>query len=213
MLHSNHGCEFDGVPPETLIPIQEILDYLGVEPDKVAVATLESAVVTDILRGFCGRLFNHVDGVATYDNIHTYELYLPNPPVHTITAWSDQEVLGTDFILKTTLGTVRRKSGCIVSDRFSLTVDTGFLVIPSDLRAVFLELVQSRVTYSGVGGGGASSGEIKRISAPDVGTIEFNVSNRNFASTSGVVAAGVGELAPYLYILNKYRLAAEVGIG
>ena len=190
--------------PTTIIPSAELAAALGVEAGDVAAMDHENEAVSDMLRAYCGRVFNYVRVAASFNGARAYAIQLPNPPIVAVVDSSD--VLAGGYILHADSGVLSLATGARFElDAFDLQIDCGFETIPADLRDVIYRLVQGRIAAGGYMAG-ASAGAIESITVPDVGTTRF-------INPSSASAVDAGELAPFAATVAPYRMGAEMGAG
>lgn len=173
------------------------------DTSKDAQLTLDFNTAVALAENYCDRKFDYkADAIEyfTYDSDKT--ISLERYPVSAVTSV-------TTFENEIVTPPIRfdRKSGvvylCGYANDAELTIEYsgGYQVFPADLLQAFLLIFDG--VYKGNGGtssGGMPTGEVKAISVPDVGRVEF-------ATASGSGEAGAWGLIPdtATAILSTYR--------
>jgi hypothetical protein len=177
--------------------------------DLILQVSLDTALA--LAETWCNRRFMYkAVELETFSYPFAQGLQLSRYPLESVASVTPvgQTAIGTDMY-QAVLKTGQIKSlGWLSAKQIDVTYAGGYKVLPADLElALWMVFDAAWAAMPGGGGGGASSVDvIKRITLPDVGSIEM--ATNSASSSGGGAAGGAGGLLPLsaASILNLYRL-------
>lgn len=184
-------------PPATLIPLAEIKTLLGIgDTSQDVLLDQHGAVVTDLLRAHLGRIINQLSLVVTFKGVNAGRVWLPNPPIDTVTSALLDGVAVADMDFNAMSGRLWG-GGWLQGDDLVVTYDAGFDPEPPVVVDVYKNLVNARINAAAAGSEGAAAGPIRSLTVFDSHKVDYDTG----AATTG---GALGELGPYEAMLRPY---------
>jgi len=210
-----------------LVSLVEMKSYLGIDSSDTtydSFLTLQLEVVSDSIEGYCGRKFevkNWTQTIYSSDLLNTDKVFLYQYPltqnVTSVTKEDGTPIDLADIVHVHSCGLIRRlaeESGAFASmfydtNKIEVKYESGFTVIPSQIRQVVYSLVSESYSKKKVGIDVNFGSDVQRMSIPGVVSIDFdytlNVNERK--SKYGMI------LGNWANVLDQFRSERTVGAG
>lgn len=191
----------DNDTPQPLVSLDDIKEFFNIGDDALDTQlALAADVVSAVIRNYTGRMITYGGYTEIFTDVlePKTERYLIETPI-------------VDYYSSNTGSLLNKNTGRVVlvaGPRVEITYDGGYDPIPSDLKAVVMELIRQQMAMFGVETlGSAKSADSPKEKAVWVGNlkVEYAIS----ATTVAAQATGLGALSdqalkPYAGILNNY---------